>query len=133
MPTASPRPDQIEALAQDASEGRIHMLNLLKFKERAEYADGRETSLSGAEAYGLYGAGLQPIFARIGARIVWAAPAKRQVIGDGDLPWDAVAVVEYPSKSAFLEMVASEDYQACAVHRDAGLAHQVLVQCSPEA
>ena len=29
----------------------IFMVNLLKFREKAEYKDGRETNLSGIEAY----------------------------------------------------------------------------------
>ena len=132
MPT-EPRPEQMESFAKEAPDGRVHMLNLLKFKERAAYADGRETALSGAEAYGLYGIEVQKIFAKIGARIVYAAPANVQVIGDGELPWDAVAIAEYPSKQAFLDMVASEEYQAIAIHREAGLASQHLVQCNPPA
>ena len=33
----------------------ITMLNLLKFKEKAQYEDGRETNLTGKEAYSIYG------------------------------------------------------------------------------
>ncbi len=131
MPT-HPRPEQIEQLMKNAPEdGPIHMLNLLKFKERAEYPDGRETELTGAEAYGLYGQEVVKIFAEIGARIVYSAPANVLVIGDGDLPWDAVAIAEYPSKTVFLEMTQSDAYQRIAVHRDAGLASQELVQLDP--
>ena len=31
------------------------MVNLLKFKEKAEYKDGRETNLTGSEAFAIYG------------------------------------------------------------------------------
>ena len=131
MPTL-PRPDQIDALVRNVPEDQpIHMLNLLKFKERAEYADKRETQLSGAEAYGLYGIEVAKILEKIGARVIYSAPTNVHIIGDGDLPWDAVAIVAYPSKSAFLDMIASDGYQAIAVHREAGLAYQTLVQCTP--
>ena len=32
----------------------IHMVNLLKFKDKAEYKDGRQTDLTGQEAYQIY-------------------------------------------------------------------------------
>ena len=54
MPT-QPTPEQFQKLFETAPSGPLIMLNLLKFKAKAEYADGRETNLSGAEAYALYG------------------------------------------------------------------------------
>ena len=44
-----------------ACEGPVCMVNLLKFREKAEYEDGRETQLSGREAYGLYGAEMKKL------------------------------------------------------------------------
>ena len=55
------------------------------------------------------------------------------MIGDGDLEWDTVGIMQYPSLEAFQGMVGSADYQAIHVHRDAGLESQLLVNClSPE-
>ena len=51
-------PKQMEETAQDGPEGPVFMINLLKFKDKAEYEDGRETNLTGREAYNLYGAGV---------------------------------------------------------------------------
>lgn len=55
MPTSRER---IEEMMQPGPDGPIYMVNLLKFKEHAEYEDGRQTELSGREAYQLYGAGV---------------------------------------------------------------------------
>ena len=52
---------QIEALLAVDDGGPICMVNLLKFNEKAEYEDGRETNLSGAEAYQIYGAATGPL------------------------------------------------------------------------
>ena len=49
-----PTPEQIKELSEDGHDRPIYMVNLLKFKEHAEYADGRETTLTGREAYRLY-------------------------------------------------------------------------------
>jgi hypothetical protein len=41
MPIA-PKPEQLAELMERAPDGKLYMLNLLKFKDKAEYADGRE-------------------------------------------------------------------------------------------
>ncbi len=44
-----PTPEQIEALRKDPSPKSVVMLNLLKFRAKAQYPDGRETDLTGAQ------------------------------------------------------------------------------------
>jgi uncharacterized protein (DUF1330 family) len=105
------------------------MLNLLKFKERAKYRDGRETDLTGQQAYGLYGAGVAKLIQGLGGTFVFGGQANVLLIGDGELQWDTVAIVKYPSFEAFTKMTASEAYQEVHVHRDAGLSHQLLINC----
>src|SRR5690242_10009056 len=75
------------------------MLNLLRFKP-----DG------GAERYAEYGAAVTPMVEAAGGRIVWAGAPATVLLGDGS--WDMVALVEYPTRQAFLEMIGSEEYQA---------------------
>ncbi len=112
-----PRPEQLQNLSEKAPDGPIYMLNLLKFKERAEYADGRETELSGAEAYGLYGAAVHKIVEGFGGKFHFFGQCNTLLIGDGDLAWDSVGIVEYPSLEAFQGMVASSDYQQIHVEK----------------
>jgi uncharacterized protein (DUF1330 family) len=126
-----PRPDQIKALLESEIEGPIDMLNLLKFKERAEYEDGRETELSGAEAYGLYGQQMAPFVASKGGELQLTSPAHLLVIGDGEVEWDAVAVMRYPSKEAFVAIASDPEVAQFGVHRAAGLAHQLLIVMTP--
>ena len=45
-----PTPDRIADIAVDKSDQPIVMLNLLKFRERAQYSDGRASDLSGRDA-----------------------------------------------------------------------------------
>ena len=52
LPTSSER---IKEMMEPGPEGPIYMINLLKFKEHAEYEDGRDTQLTGYEAYQIYG------------------------------------------------------------------------------
>jgi hypothetical protein len=48
-----PSAEGIRALGQDLST-KIAMLNLLKFREKAIYKDGRSENISGREAYMRY-------------------------------------------------------------------------------
>jgi uncharacterized protein (DUF1330 family) len=105
------------------------MLNLLKFKEKAEYADGRQTDISGAEAYGIYAEEMGKLIEADGGRMVFSALMNVLVIGEGDLEWDVVGIAEYASLKSFQEITASTKYQEINVHRDAGLAHQLLINC----
>ncbi len=129
MPATQPRPEQLQTLLEKKPQGPLYMLNLLKFKEKAEYADGRETELTGEQAYGLYAAGVSKIIEEMGGEFVWGGKANVLLIGDGDLEWDAVGVVRYPSFDDFRRMTESEAYGRIHTHRDAGLAHQLLINC----
>ena len=130
----APRPEQLVAFAERApADGPILMLNLLKYREKAAYADGRASDLTGEQAYALYAAGVSELLAAMGGRLAFAGRCHALVIGEGELPWDDVAVVAYPSLAAFQHMVGSAAYQEIHVHREAGLAHQLLIHClSPE-
>ena len=129
MPASQPRPEQFQALLERKPEGEIYMLNLLKFKQKAEYEDGRETDLTGQQAYGIYAAAVSKIITEMGGSFVWGGQTNVLVIGDGDLEWDTVGIVRYPSFEAFTGMTQSEAYQKIHLHRDAGLAHQILINC----
>jgi len=130
MPIA-PREDQLKTFLENLPPGPVTMLNLLKFKEKAEYADGRETNLSGEEAYALYGAEVIKMIGDGGGRSVFAGTANSLVIGDGELPWDLVLIVEYADLANFQKIMSSPEYQEIAKHREAGLAYQQLVNLTP--
>jgi uncharacterized protein (DUF1330 family) len=125
-----PSPDQAHTLAAAAAENTepVFMLNLLKFKETADGIDAGD-GISGAEAYGRYASAIAPCLAAVGGEIVWSGACSEAVIGPEDKEWDVVAVVRYPSRANFLEMIADETYQAGHRHRSAGLADSRLVPC----
>ena len=128
MPT-QPTPEQFQTLFETAPPGPLIMLNLLKFKEKAVYADGRETDMSGLEAYALYGSFMKKRLEAGGGRFIFSANTHLLVIGDGDLAWDAIGIVVYASLENFKEIVFSPEYQEMSLHREAGLEHQLLINC----
>jgi len=126
--TLTPTRAQVEALAADQSDEPIVMLNLLRFKDEA---DGIDLGVSGREAYNRYAAATAPFLANVGGRVLSAIEAKQSVIGPAEPEWDVVALVEYPSRKAFLQMATDPDYLKIHAHREAGLADSRLVVCAP--
>jgi uncharacterized protein (DUF1330 family) len=132
-----PTADQLRALLAHPGGGPVQMINLLRFRERAEYGPGHEAAGSvdsGAEAYQRYGEVAMRKVAERGGRLVLLSVPEQVVIGElpgWDREWDQIAIVEYPSRAAFLDMIADPEYQAATVHRDAGLERTVLLATRP--
>ena len=114
-----------------AEQGPFVMVNLLKFKEKAEYADGSDKDLSGREAYERYGAGVARLISALGGRIRYSGRVTGLMIGQVEDLWDAVALAEYPSLQAFQAMALSPEYHAIEHHRLAGLAGQLNIRTLP--
>ncbi|MFP4520138.1 MAG: DUF1330 domain-containing protein [Oceanicaulis sp.] len=120
--------DAFKALPRDEP---VEMLNLIRLRDRAVYADGREAS--GFEAYRAYGAASAPIFQRVGGEIIWRGQPRGILIGPGGEAWDLAFIAAYPSAKAFLEMVADETYQSQAVpHRAAAVLDSRLIRHKPQ-
>lgn len=119
---------QIAELAQAGPEQPIHMVNLLKFSEKAEYADDRETDLSGREAYGLYATGVSELITEFGGRIEFFGHVTGLTLGEVEELWDQVAIAVYPSRSAMLSMISSDKMQEISAHRSAGLSGQLNIE-----
>ncbi|NQX88649.1 MAG: DUF1330 domain-containing protein [Halioglobus sp.] len=135
MATA-PTESQLQALLQGPPEGSIRMINLLKFKAIAEYEDGSDGGCAnGMEAYMRYSEALHAgILEAAGATMIYSELISSGVIGDAAaLDYDVIAIVNYPSRRAFLDMAASPAYQKVHVHRVAGLERQLLLCCEGNA
>jgi len=124
----NPSPERMQEFFGGDEDGAFVMVNLLKFKDRAEYPDGRETDLSGAEAYALYGAAVVERLAAVGAKPRYSGPVTGLMLGEVEENWDMVALAEYPSLDAMKAMIMSPEYQAISVHRTAGLAGQLNIK-----
>ena len=123
-----PTEDQMKGFLEPSNDKPIYMLNLLKFKDRAEYADGRETSMTGQEAYAIYGQEVAKLLVKHGGAPMFSAGVERLMLGEVEELWDTVAIAMYPNRQAMLAMMTSEAYQEIAVHRSAGLAGQLNIE-----
>lgn len=121
-------PDQVRALMEKGPEGPIFMVNLLKFKDRAEYEDGRETSLTGREAYMIYGRAVTELLPKFGGTALFAADVTFLSLGKAEELWDEVAIASYPNRGAMVRMSMSDEWRAISVHRTAGLKGQLNIE-----
>ncbi len=113
---------QLEA----GQDGPFWALNLMKYRELADYGDGT-TSVSGREADDEY-APLGPLRA-IGAEVAFHGDVSEQPVGRPE--WDRIGVVRYPSRSAFLAMQRRDDFKAKHVHKEAGMEFTIVMSCIP--
>jgi len=114
-------------------DGAFVMVNLLKFKPRADYADGTDGHLTGAEAYARYGEEVRKLVEGLGGRVRYSGAVTGLLLGQVEELWDAVALAEYPSLAAFRAMATSSQMQAIEHHRKAGLAGQLNIRTKPGA
>ncbi|MEZ5716386.1 MAG: DUF1330 domain-containing protein [Paracoccaceae bacterium] len=122
--------EEFRAFRDVPRAGPIHMLNLIRLRETAEYEDGR--SATGAEAYAAYGRETAPILKGLGGRIVWRGKMEAMLIGpqQGER-WDICFIAEYPDVEAFVAMIKLPAYRAAMAHRQAAVADSRLIRMEP--
>lgn len=116
-----PTPEQIRTLLAAPDEGPVVMLNLLRFKAEADGGG------SGEDAYRRYAQKMVPFVESRGGRIIWSGRVDSQLIGEGGDAFHMAALVEYPSRKAFLEIASDPYVTEIAAHRAAGLEGQWLI------
>ena len=127
-----PAPEQIASLQQPApGGGPIVMVNLLKYRAKAQYADGSDPDLSGRDAYLRYAVEVEKLVEKAGGRVIYVGDVTSLFLGAVESLWDEVALAEYPSRAALLQMAMSPEAQAIAHHREAGLEGQLNIETVP--
>ncbi len=116
-------PDKIEPNEEDLKRfvaeddgGEFCMLNMLKFIPG-----------DGATKYAEYGEKVMEHLARVGAEAVYIGQlATTLAAPERDTEYDMIALVRYPSRQAFMEMVMNEEYLKIAPLRVEALESTVL-------
>ena len=123
-----PNEEQLKGFTDEPEKGPIKMLNLVKLKDKAQYQDGRESDISGLEAYTIYGKEVVEHLNKVGAKLIFSGVVDRLMIGEADDMWDLVAIAEYPNRKAMLEMIMDPDYLETAKHREAAIEGQLNIE-----
>lgn len=132
MPAYQPTADQFRAFRDDPYDGPIAQVNLLKFRVTADYATDHElhgADEPGSAAYQRYVDAFHVAADEVGGTCLLYGTTERYFIGQGD--WDAVLVMHFPSRQAFIQTLNHPDYHAMHQHRHAGLLCQELITTRP--
>jgi uncharacterized protein (DUF1330 family) len=107
--------DAIERFFAEDDGQPVVMLNLVRFQP-----DG------GRALYEQYLHLAGPALGRLGAEILFAGDGLTPLAANAGEEWDAVALVRYPSRRAFADLLADPDYQKADPLRVSALSAAVL-------
>jgi len=128
MHTVDFRTDLIDAFDALPGDGPIVMLNLLRFREHADYAGHpQEPARTGREAYRHYIGLAMPIVEKANGRIAQMGAQIATLIAPGDERWDDFLLLEYPTRKPFIEAMRCEAYRKVSHHRTAALLDSRLI------
>ena len=110
----SPKEANAALIASLPDTGPVVMVNMLRLRDRAAYKRYSELTM--------------PLIKSRGGTVIWAGDGEAVAYGDASADrWDYVVLVRYPSRAAFLDMLASPEYAAANVHREAAVEKHVIV------
>jgi len=110
-----PNSDDLRRFGEGDDGSPLVMVQLLRFNER------------GRERYLEYSFAAQPILAKLGAQILYAGECTQPLLAADGRPWDAIVLVRYPRRTAYLELLAHPAYQEIAPLRRAALRDAALL------
>lgn len=112
----------------DSNDKPMWALNLMKYRPIADYVDGRDLHISGADADLLYNP-TGPL-AAVGGRVLLATDVLHQISGD-DIQWDRVAVAYYPKRMAMIDMQQLPEFIDLHAHKDAAMEFTIVMASMP--
>lgn len=129
--SVKPTSAQYAALEQVDADRPVVMLNLVRFRDVADYSDRPDLApaapISGADAYRRYSAAAQAALEEIGGAVEHFRRCGPTFIGPEGEQWDAMLTVRYPSPAAFRSMIDNPAYLEAAAHRTAALVDSRLI------
>ena len=134
-----PSENQLAKLISFSIETPLAVLNLFEFNTMANYQSGdpeyatSASEISGQEAFNLYGDVAGKTIEDLGGRVVMQAPTEQILIGNEAANWHAAAIMYFPSRGAFLQMMSDANFQRASRHRKAALKNHYMIHLNGEA
>jgi len=120
-----PTDDSARLLFQRGIDGPVLMLNLLRFRERADYSESPELAppqpISGREAYDRYVRHTIPFLEESGGSVALFAVGGHYFVGPAGERWDLAMLIQQASVSDFFAFASNTAYLAGVGHRTAAL------------
>jgi hypothetical protein len=125
MPYLEASQENGRALMMRQLQGEVIMLNLLKFRDFADYSDfpdlAPSEAISGRAAYDMYIEHTLPHLRASGGDIMFMGQGGQYLIGPSDEYWDLVIMVKQQSVESFIAFASHEAYLKGIGHRMAAI------------
>lgn len=127
----NPTDESAKQLFSKSIKGEVIMLNLLRFKEIADYSQfsdiAPETPITGKEAYQIYINQTLPFLDKSGGEIMLLGKSEHFFIGPMEEKWDLVMIIKQKSLDSFLSFASDPQYQDVIGHRAAAIVDSRLL------
>lgn len=127
----TPASENLGLFMQRGITGPLTMVNLMRFRDQADYSLTPEAApseaISGRSAFGLYLEAIQQPLADVGGNVIMHADAGNFLIGPIDEHWDNMLIIGFPMPAAFVGFTSSPAYLAASAHRTAALVDSRLL------
>ncbi|MEP5570087.1 MAG: DUF1330 domain-containing protein [Halioglobus sp.] len=133
MSVLVPTQEQITKLQSLPADAPVAALNLFQFNAKAQYQPEdpeygtSEADVTGREAYARYGDIAGSSIRDLGGRVVFSTPVDQTLIGPSDPSWDLAAVMYFPTRKAFMQMLSDPVFESASRHRKAALANYTML------
>ena len=120
-----PTDESVNRLLQRGIFGPVTMLNLLRFRDWADYSGFPDAAppepVTGSEAYDRYIGHTMPFLTASGGSITFLATGGHSLVGPPGERWDLVMAVTQASVQDFLAFASDAAYLTGVCHRTAAL------------
>ncbi|MDX2370637.1 MAG: DUF1330 domain-containing protein [Colwellia sp.] len=127
----NPTDESAKQLFSKSIRGEVIMLNLLRFKEIADYSQfsdiAPKTPITGKEAYQIYINQTFPFLEKSGGEIMLLGKSEHFFIGPMEEKWDLVMIIKQKSLDSFLSFATDPQYQEVIGHREAAIVDSRLL------
>ena len=120
-----PTQESGRAFVMRGIQGSVIMLNLLRFRETADYSANPElapkTPITGAEAFDCYIRHTLPFLHESGGELLFLGAGGLLLVGPEHERWDLIMMIRQSSAQSFLAFADNKDYLAGMGHRTAAI------------
>lgn len=112
----------------------IHLLNMMRFRDKAQYPEGSEFAnkgWTGAQAVAEFRRNAASIVEKVGGHTHYTGVPQLTLIGPDGEQWDTIFIISYPNMKAFQTLLEDPDYKKHFFHRKAGTADSRLIRMVP--
>jgi len=130
---STPTEEQIAKLQSLPADEPIGALNLFHFNTHAQYQPEDPeygtmmADITGREAFDRYRESAGKHLLELGGGPIFYTQVDQVMIGPEDPPWDIAAIMYFPTRGAFMKMLADPDFQSASRHRKAALANHKML------